>query len=96
MLVRFDGKALQKTVERKAEPIGVEGDPPTKNGGISEADAIVKEARKSMGDMVKPEEVEETKGRVSREIIKEEEEKEPGPEVDPEGSKHLKAAQQSQ
>ncbi|KAI4163383.1 MAG: hypothetical protein LQ342_002890 [Letrouitia transgressa] len=95
MIVRFDGKALQQTVERKAEPIGVEGDPSTKNGGISEADAIVKEARKSMGDLVKPEEMEETKRRVSQEIIKEEEEKEPGPEMDPDGVKHLEAAKQS-
>lgn len=95
MIVRFDGKALQQTVERKAEPIGVEGDPSTKNGGISEADAIVKEARKSMGDLAKPEEMEEAKRRVSQEIIQEEEEKEPGPEMDPEGVKHLEAAKQS-
>ncbi|KAL8835755.1 MAG: hypothetical protein Q9170_003187 [Blastenia crenularia] len=92
MLVRFDGKALQQTVERKTEPIGVEGDPPTKQGGISEADAIVKEARKSMGsDLTKPEEIEETKRRVSQEIIREEAEHEPGPELDPQGVKHLEA-----
>ena len=95
MLVRFDGKALQQTVERKAEAIGVEGDPPTKQGGISEADALVKEARKSMGDLGKPEEIEETKRRVSQEIIREEEEKEPGPELDPDGGKQLEAAKQN-
>ncbi|KAL8930688.1 MAG: hypothetical protein Q9208_000559 [Pyrenodesmia sp. 3 TL-2023] len=95
MLVRFDGKAVQDTVQRKAEPIGVEGDPPTKEGGISEADAIVKEARKSMGGEVgKPEEIEETKRRVSQEIIREESEHEPGPEVDFEGIKHLARAKQ--
>lgn len=93
MLVRFDGKALQQTVERKTEPIGVEGDPPTKQGGISEADAIVKEARKGMGDnLSKPEEIEETKRRVSQEIIREEAEHEPGPELDLEGAKHLERA----
>ncbi|KAL8948723.1 MAG: hypothetical protein Q9222_005118 [Ikaeria aurantiellina] len=96
MLVRFDGKALQQTVERKAEPIGVEGDPPTKGGGISEADSIIKEARKSMGELVKPEEVEEVKRRVSQDIIREEGESEPGPEMDPEGIKHLEAAKQNQ
>lgn len=95
MLVRFDGKAVQDTVQRKAEPIGVEGDPPTKEGGISEADAIVKEARRSMGgELGKPEEIEETKRRVSQEIIREESQHEPGPEVDLEGIKHLERAKQ--
>ncbi|KAL8817628.1 MAG: hypothetical protein Q9223_003580 [Gallowayella weberi] len=96
MLVRFDGKALQQTVERKAEPIGVEGDPPTKQGGISEADAIVKEARKSMGDLARGEEIEETKRRVSQDVIREELESEPGPELDLQGVKHLEAARQRQ
>lgn len=91
MLVRFDGRALQETVQRKTEPIGVEGDPPSKQGGISEADAIVKEARKSMGEVGRPEEIEETKRRVSQEIIREESEHEPGPELDPEGAKHLES-----
>ena len=95
MIVRFDNKALQQTVEKKTEPIGVEGDPPsTKKGGISEADAIVKEARKSMGEgpgkiLHSDNEVEEERVRVSQEIIREEEEKEVGPELDPEGLKNL-------
>ena len=94
MIVRFDNKALQQTVERKAEPIGVEGDPSsTEKGGISEADAIIKEARKSMGDSSKlqhsDEVVEEEKARVSQEIIREEEEKEVGPEVDPNGLENM-------
>lgn len=89
MVVRFDSKALQQTVERQTEPIGVEGDPPTVKGGISEADAIVKEARKSMGDTSKLEASEEEKHRFSKEIIEEEEEKEPGPELDPEGPRKL-------
>lgn len=94
MLVRFDGKALQQTVERKAEPIGVEGDPPTKHGGISEADALIKEARKSMGDLARPDEMEETKRRISQDIIREEVESEPGPELDLHGAKNLHAARQ--
>ena len=95
MIVRFDNKALQQTVEKKTEPIGVEGDPPsTKKGGISEADAIVKEARKSMSEgpgkiLHSDNEVEEERVRVSQEIIREEEEKEVGPELDPEGLKNL-------
>ena len=95
MIVRFDNKALLQTVERKTEPIGVEGDPPsTKKGGISEADAIVKEARKSMGDgsgksLHSDGEAEEVKARISQEIIREEAEKEVGPEVDTEGLKNI-------
>ncbi|MCJ1238465.1 Protein phosphatase 2C 1 [Varicellaria rhodocarpa] len=91
MVVRFDNKALQQTVERKKEPIGVEGDPSsTKRGGISEADAIIKEARKSMGDIGLDGTTEE-RTTISPEIIKEEEEKEPGPELDPDGARKAKA-----
>ncbi|KAI9827746.1 MAG: Protein phosphatase 2C 1 [Thelocarpon impressellum] len=50
MIVRFDNKAVQKTAERKADAIGVEGDPPTRKGGISEADAIVLDARRRSGE----------------------------------------------
>ncbi|KAI9676627.1 MAG: Protein phosphatase 2C 1 [Trizodia sp. TS-e1964] len=45
MVVRFDQQTVLKAVERKTEPIGVEGDPPSKKGGVSEADAIVMEAK---------------------------------------------------
>lgn len=87
MIVRFDNKALQQTVERKAEPIGVEGDPSTnKKGGISEADAIINEARKSMPDssLLGPDEApSEDKTKINQEVIQEEEEKEVGPELDP-------------
>lgn len=104
MVVRFDNKAVQQTVEHKAEPIGVDGDLPTKrSGGISEADAIVKEARKSMGegpgkmlhsDVRSEDGVEEDKARISQ-IIREEEEKEVGPELDPGGLKHVPEMQQN-
>jgi len=89
MVVKFDNTALRQTVEHKTEPIGVEGDPSsTKKGGISEADALVGEARKSMGDIpVDGHLGEEEIKKVSRKIIREEEEKEPGPELDPEGPK---------
>lgn len=82
MVVRFDNKALQQTVDRKTEPIGVEGDPSsTKKGGISEADAIVQETRKSMGDPA-GDGIEEERTNIREEIIREEEEKEAGPELD--------------
>lgn len=101
MVVRFDGKAVQQTVEHKAEPIGVEGDPPSnKKGGISEADAIVKEARKSMSDNGKllhsdmlTEDVKEEESRLSQEIIHEESMKEVGPELDPDGVNNLSETQ---
>jgi len=104
MVVRFDNKAVQQTVEHKAEPIGVDGDLPTrKSGGISEADAIVKEAEKSMGEGpgkmlhsdAKSEGVEEERASISKEIIREEEEKEVGPELDPGGLKHVPEMQQN-
>ena len=94
MVVRFDNKALQQTLEHKKEPIGVEGDPAsTKKGGMSEADAIVQEARKSLPDASKLSVDEhglgEEKARITREIIREEEEKEVGPEIDTEGLKNV-------
>ena len=79
MVVRFDGKALQQTLEHKKEPIGVEGDPAsTKKGGMSETDAKISEARKGMpnADVIpsvvaaQPEE----KSKPGPEVIKEEEE----------------------
>ena len=96
MIVRFDSKAVQQTVERKAEPIGVEGDPSSVKGGISEADAIIKEARKSMGDTSKLDVSEEEKRRFSQEVIEEEEGQEAGPELDPEGVKNLPGAKEKQ
>ena len=73
------------------EPIGVEGDPLSmKKGGISEADAIIREARKSMGD-IGLDGTPDERALISSEIIQEEEEKEPGPELYPEGAKKAKA-----
>lgn len=48
MVVRFDGKAVQQTINNLAEPIGVDGDPATVKGGISEAEAIVLQTRKQI------------------------------------------------
>lgn len=81
MVVRFDNKALK---QRKTEHLGVEGDPGAKVG-ISEADAIVSQARKQMGEPEQPVES------AAAEMIKEEEgEHEPGPELNAEA---LRAAQ---
>lgn len=50
MIVRFDGKAAQHAVENKNEQIGVEGDPTTKSGGLSEAEHLVLESKKKLDE----------------------------------------------
>lgn len=78
MIVRFDNQALQQTVERKVEPIGVDGDPAAQKGGVSEADAIIAEQRQKL------EESGELLDRVPSDINEEEEKAEnvdPGPEL---------------
>ncbi|KAF2269883.1 PP2C-domain-containing protein [Lojkania enalia] len=84
MIVRFDNKALK---QRKNESLlGVDGDPGAKTG-ISEADALVSQARKQMGE---PEQAIES---AAAEMIMEEEEmSEPGPELNVDA---LKAAQKN-
>ena len=91
MIVRFDSKAVHQTLSNvSASPIGVEGDPPsTKRGGISEAEHLVGEARKSMGDSFIGGRETEGDLEVGQDVIKEEEEKETGPEVDAEGLKNV-------
>jgi protein phosphatase PTC1 len=79
MVVRFDNKALK---QRKTEAqMGVDMGAKT---GVSEADAIVSQAKKENG--VETENVEN----VASEMIMEEEESEPGPELNIEA---VKAAQ---
>ncbi|KAL9071890.1 MAG: hypothetical protein Q9157_005316 [Trypethelium eluteriae] len=85
MIVRFDNKAVQNTVDRKIEPIGVDGDPATKEGGISEAESIVLQSKKHLdesGEAVPPE-------NLTPESIEEEDEADPGPELNADA---LKAA----
>lgn len=49
MVVRFDANLIRDVVERRSEPIGVEGDPLSQvKGGISEADKIVEDAKKRL------------------------------------------------
>ena len=86
MVVRFDGNALKQTIEHQVEPIGVEGDPISAKGGLSEAEALVKEARKSMSI---PDDIDlnDHINKVSQEIIREENDKEAGPELNADGTK---------
>lgn len=84
MVVRFDNKALKA---RKNEAfIGVDGDQGGAKAGISEADAIVSQARKTMGE---PDQSVES---AATEIIMEEKEAEPGPELNVDA---VKAAQKN-
>lgn len=80
MLVRFDSKAVQQTAANEAQQIGVEGDPATKPGGISEAEAIVLESKKVL------DETGEGLDRIPSDLIEQEEEHdaEPGPELNAE------------
>ncbi|GAB7358105.1 hypothetical protein MBLNU230_g0265t2 [Neophaeotheca triangularis] len=50
MVIRFDSKAVQQTVESRVEPIGVEGDAASKQGGVTEAEAIVAENAKRLDE----------------------------------------------
>lgn len=87
MIVQFDNKALQQTVERRNEPIGVDGDPPSmRKGGISEADVILKEAKKNMDEAGQKVGAED-RTKLARDVIPEEEEKEARPAPDRNGLK---------
>ena len=81
---------MQQNLEHEKPPIGVEGDPvpDEKKGGVSEADALVREAGKNIGTVsggdaasLKEEAEEEIKAEHEMEA------KEEGPEVDSEGLK---------
>jgi protein phosphatase PTC1 len=83
MIVRFDNHALK---QRKSEALGTGADAVDSKAGISEADAIVSNARKHMADSG------EDMENAGPEMIMEEEESEPGPELNAEA---LKSAQKS-
>lgn len=78
MVVRFDGKAAQNAVENKKDQIGVEGDPITKAGGLSEAEHLVLESKKKLDESG------EGLDRVPSELMQAQEDAEPGPELNPE------------
>jgi protein phosphatase PTC1 len=79
MVVRFDNKALRQRKNDAA--MGVDGDQATVKGGITEAEAIVAQARKSIGEQDTSVEA------ATQEIIMEEAEAEPGPELNIDAAK---------
>lgn len=54
MVVRFDNRAVKQTIEHTEGRLGVEGDPLSSHGSMSEADHIIYEARKSMSSSDEP------------------------------------------
>ena len=84
MIVRFNTRAVQDTVEQRVEPIGVEGDShSTIRGGVTEIEAIVGDARRTMpspesyGNELSP-----VRRITTNELLEEHEEQEDGPELD--------------
>ena len=81
MIVRFDNTAVQQTQEDGDNLIGVEGDPSTQPGGMSEVDAIVKESKQNLADGVEPASlVRPTTSEFMEDV---ELNQEPGPELNP-------------
>ena len=81
MIVRFDNKALQQSQDGK--DIGVDGDPLSKSGGISEAEAIVGATKKHLdgGGEVPPLPLSRPSTNDVMEEVKQNQE--PGPELNP-------------
>lgn len=78
MVIRLDGPAVQNRVDHRTEPMGVEGDPGTNQGKLSEADALVLQAKKRVS-LSKNDEMEH----VSAEKVIKQTQGEPGPELKP-------------
>jgi protein phosphatase PTC1 len=79
MVVRFDNKALRQRKNEAA--MGVDGDQASVKGGVTEAEAIVAHAKKTIGE---PDQSLES---AAKEVIMEEAESEPGPELNIEAAK---------
>lgn len=93
MVVRYNSQVVSDTISSKLEPIGVEGDPSTKvRGGVTESEAIVGAAKRSMGGEVERPRASNDLARMNTPTIMEQAEdyrnQEPGPELDPEGLKN--------
>ncbi|KAL1998349.1 hypothetical protein VTN02DRAFT_6356 [Thermoascus thermophilus] len=82
MVIRFDSDLHKNIVERRSEPIGVEGDPPSrKKGGVSEADKIVEGARKCMANAGISDGATGLDEKLKEDILLQASAEEPGPEL---------------
>ena len=88
MIVRLDGQAVQSTVEHRTEPIGVEGDPATRRGRLSEAEALVLGAKQKAWEGGARSIADDRKV-VTPETVAKLTQGEPGPELHPEPSKDV-------
>ena len=81
MVIRFDSGRVKEVVNQVAEPIGVDGDPPTNvEHGVSEADKIVEGARRSMASAGLTDD-NETAEKVNEELLQKMSNDEAGPEL---------------
>ncbi|PWY66068.1 PP2C-domain-containing protein [Aspergillus heteromorphus CBS 117.55] len=82
MVIRFNSNRVKEVINRTADLIGVDGDPPTNvERGVSEADKIIEGARKSMASAGIADDP-QTAEKVTEEILqKMSTDSEPGPEV---------------
>lgn len=81
MVIRFDSSRVKEVVNQVAEPIGVDGDPPTNvEHGVSEADKIVEGARRSMASAGLTDDS-ETAEKVNEELLQKMSNDETGPEL---------------
>jgi protein phosphatase PTC1 len=85
MVVRLDSKALLEATMEKADLIGVEGDKGSAKGGISESEAIVREARDKVAEGEKGGSGASASGEDLTKVVELEEGGEPGPELTTEG-----------
>jgi protein phosphatase PTC1 len=83
MVVRFQAEVIRDVVERRREPIGVEGDPSSKQkGGVSEADKIVEGVKKKLDDTdVLSESDLGLNAKIKEDMLSDEALESPGPEV---------------
>jgi len=92
MVVRYDNKALKEL--KNSHSIGVEGDPDTIRGSVSEADAIVSSVKKLQEETGEAG-IEKIGANTANQMIVEEEEgqstaAEPGPELNTEAVEKVK------
>lgn len=89
MVIRLDSNRVRDVVNNKAEPIGVDGDVTGVSHGVSEADKILENARKTManaGIADDPEAAEQANEAILEKMADEEES---GPEMNVDDQSHL-------
>jgi protein phosphatase PTC1 len=83
MVVRFDANLIRDVIDRRSAPIGVEGDPSSKQkGGVSEADKILERVKKNLDNVDDSSQIElGLNAKLKDELIEEAIAESPGPEL---------------